>query len=220
MEINKKEVLNFFKNHIIRYVVTDLEILNKIEAYEEGVGGCAIPQASSTFSALDLIGYLIHPKEDIRPMKMNFLDFLKIEKYFPELSDYKSNEPFLNSIRDYIRTFLAHRYLMTKYDVAKIVDIDKLFIVNEERIVFNVSFFTKITIKAIKDFYSDIINDQFSINGYSNEKSIKMVKEKLDKLKLYDFEGKKNVELTGLTSSTVSVETTRSIDDRITNQKI
>ena len=47
-----------------------------------------------------------------------------------------------------------------------------------------------------------------------------MVKEKLDKLKLHDFEGKKNVELTGLTSSTVSVETTRSIDDRITNQKI
>jgi hypothetical protein len=100
---------------------------------------------------------------------------------------------------------------MTKYDVAKIIDIDKLFIVNKERIVFNVSFFTKISIKAIKDIYSDINNDQFSINGYSNEKSIKMVKEKLDKLKLYDFEGKKNVELTGLTLSTVSVETTRSI---------
>lgn len=212
MESNKKEVLDFFENHIIKYVVKDLEILNKIEADGEGVGGCAIPQASSTFSALDLIGYLIHPQDEIRPVKMSFSDLLKKEKYFPELSDYKSNEPFFNSIRDYIRTYLAHRYLMTKYDVAKI-DIDKLFIVNKGRIVFNVAFFTKITVKAIKEICSDITNDLFVINDYSNEKSIKMVKERLDKLKSYDFEGKNNVELTDLTTSTVTFETTKSLSD-------
>lgn len=209
MEINKKEVLDFFKNHIIRYVVTDLEILNKIEADGEGVGGCTIPQASSTFSALDLIGYLIHP-QDVRAVGMSFIDILKNEKYFPALSHFDLINDFFKSFKNNVRTILAHRYLMTKFDVAKI-DIDKLFIDDNGRTVLNIAFFTKISIKAINEIYSDIINDQFSINGYSNEKSIKMVKEKLDKLKSYDFEGKKNVELTGLTTINIPFETTKSI---------
>lgn len=212
MENDKTVVLDFFENHIIKYVVKDLEILNTIEAVENGAGGCAIPQASSTFSALDLIGYLIHP-QDIRPVNMNFSDLLKNEKYFPELSEYKSNDSYFNSIRDYIRTYLVHRYVMTKYDIMKNNDIDVLFIDNGGRNVFNVAFFTKIAIKAIQKIYSDITNDQFVINGYSNEKSVKMIKEKLDKLKSYDFEGKKNLELTDLMTSTITLETTKSLSD-------
>jgi hypothetical protein len=141
---------------------------------------------------------------------MSFVDILKNEKYFPELSHFELINDFFESFQNNVRTVLAHRYLMTKFDVAKI-DIDKLFIDDNGRTVLNIAFFTKISIKAINEIYSDIINDQFSINGYSNEKSIKMVKEKLDKLKSYDFEGKKNVELTGLTTINIPFETTKSI---------
>ena len=211
MENNKKEVLDFFENHIIKYVATDLEKLNEIEADGEGVGGCAIPQASSTFSALDLIGYLIHP-EDREAVGMSFSDLLKNKIYFPELSNFELLENFFESFRNNVRTILAHRYLMTKYDVAKI-NIDELFINYEGRVVFNVAFFTKISIKAIKKIYCDIKKGEFKIDSYSNEESIKMVKEKLDKLKSFDFKGKYNVALTGLTISTVTTETTKSLDD-------
>ena len=77
----------------------------------------------------------------------------------------------------------------------------------------NVAFFTKISIKAIKKIYCDIKKGEFKIDSYSNEESIKMVKEKLDKLKSFDFKGKYNVALTGLTISTVTTETTKSLDD-------
>mgnify|MGYP007097323165 FL=1 len=47
--VNKAEVMEFFDNHIMKYIITDLEILNKIKADDSGIGGCAIPQALSTF---------------------------------------------------------------------------------------------------------------------------------------------------------------------------
>jgi len=209
MDINKKEVLDFFKNHIIKYVVSDLEKLNKIEADGEGVGGCAIPQASSTFSALDLVGYLIHP-QDVKEVDMSFTNLLKNKKYFPELSDYKLIDDFFDSFRSYVRTILAHRYLMTKYDIAK-VNIDKLFFDDKGRTVFNVAFFTKISIEAIEKIYSDIKSGQFKIDSNTNEESIKMVKEKLNKLKSFDFKGIKNAELTGLMTINIPFETTKSI---------
>ena len=58
-ESNKGKVLDLLENHIIKYVVKDLEVLESIEPNPSGAGACAIPQAISTFAALDLIGYLI-----------------------------------------------------------------------------------------------------------------------------------------------------------------
>jgi hypothetical protein len=219
MENNKKEVLDFFENHIIKYVVKDLEILNTIKADANGAGGCAIPQASSTFSAIDLIGYLIHP-QDIRPVVMSFIDLLKNKKYFPELSQFELINNFFESFRNNVRTVLVHRYLMTKYDVAKL-DIDELFINVNGRTVFNVAFFTKISIKTIKEIYSDIANDRFVIQNNSNEESLKLVKDKLESLKSYNFEGRNNLELTGLMTSTVTFETTKSLSEtKLTNHNI
>ena len=206
---NKKEVLDFFENHIIKYIVKDLEILNTIKADEKGSGACSIPQASSTFSALDLIGYLIDP-QDLKAVDMRFSSLLKNEKYFPQLAHFKQMDTFFESFRDNVRTYLAHRYLMTKYGITKI-DTDELFISDSGSEIFNVSFFTKISIKAINDIYRDISSDQFKINGYSNEKSLKKIKEKLDNLK--SNEGKFNVTLTGILASTVTLQTTKSLSD-------
>ena len=104
--VNKAEVMEFFDNHIMKYIITDLEILNKIKADDSGIGGCAIPQALSTFSALDLMGYLLHP-QDIETNKMTFSDLLKNSKYFPEFETFSTKDNFILSFKDNLRNIIA-----------------------------------------------------------------------------------------------------------------
>lgn len=88
-ESNKIEVLDLFDNHIIKYVVKDLEVLDSIEPDASGAGACTIPQAISTFAALDLIGYLVH-SQNVRPVDMCFTELINNNTYFPEFKQYSS----------------------------------------------------------------------------------------------------------------------------------
>lgn len=203
-EIDKKEVLNLFDNHIMRYIVKDLEVLDRIKPDDYGAGGCAIPQASSTFAALDLIGYLVHPQE-LKPVGMAFSDLLKNDRYFPEFEEYKSHVDFFDSFRDNIRSIMVHRFLLTKYDITK-VDTEYLFLEANGHQIFNASHFTKMTIDAITKIYNDIKSDTFIINGYSKELTMENIRLKIDKLKA--FEGKGFEPFSNLTTPTISIKTT------------
>lgn len=205
--IDKAEVLNFFDNHIMKYIIADLEILDKIKADGSGVGGCAIPQALSTFAALDLIGYLLHP-QDGKPVAMNFTDLLKNDKYFPEFKQFGTQADFFDSFKHNLRSIMAHRFSLAKYDITK-TDDNYLFFENNGRQTFNASYFTKITINFIKKIRNEINDDKLIINGYTKEVTIEKVKNKIIKLK--DFEGDIYVPLDNLPISTVTTHTTSSL---------
>lgn len=202
-EINKAEVLDFFDNHIMKYIIVDLEVLDEIKAKSFGGGGCSIPQASSTFSALDLIGYLIHP-QDLGTLRMSFSDLLKNKSYFPEFIEYSTKAKFFDSFRDNFRSIMAHRFSLAKYDIAK-TDDTHLFVEKDSRQIFNVSFFTKITIKAIKKIYEEIKHDQFLISTFSNEVTMEKVKTRITKLK--EYEGSVYVLLNDLPITTTTQST-------------
>lgn len=204
-EINKGEVLGLFDNHIKRYVVKDLEVLDGIKPDDFGAGGCAIPQASSTFAALDLIGYLVHPQE-LSTVGMAFSDLLKNEKYFPEIKEYKSNVDFFDSFRDNVRSIMVHRFLLAKYDIAKVNTCQLFLDVNGQQI-FNVSHFTKMTINAITKIYDDIKNDTFIINGNSKESTMEKIKLRIENLSA--FEGNGFVPFNNLPTPTITIQTTR-----------
>ena len=206
-ENNKSIVLDLFDNHIIKYIIKDLEILDLIKADDFGVGGCAIPQATSTFSAIDLIGYLIHT-EDRRTLQMSFTELLKNERYFPDFKDYSTYSEFFDSFRDDFRSVMVHRFSLTKYDIAKI-ETSTLFIVEQGKTIFNVSYFTKMTIEAIKKIYQEIKDDTFIINGYSEEVSMEKIKNKVVELKNYNSTNFRLLE--NLPTSTTSTETTSSL---------
>ena len=206
-ENNKSIVLDLFDNHIIKYIIKDLEILDSIKADDFGVGGCAIPQATSTFSAIDLIGYLIHT-EDRRTLQMSFTELLKNEKYFPDFKDYSTYSEFFDSFRDDFRSVMVHRFSLTKYDIAKI-ETRTLFIVEQGKTIFNVSYFTKMTIGAIKKIYQKIKDDTFIINGYSKEVSMEKIKNKVVELKNYNSTNFRLLE--NLPTSTTCSETTSSL---------
>lgn len=205
---NKAIVINLFDNHIIKYIVKDLEILNSIEADSSGYGGCAIPQASSTFAALDLIGYLIHPQE-LKTVSMSFTDLLKNNQYFPDFVEYTSDINFFDSFKENIRSVMVHRFSLSKYDIAK-ADTNHLFYEQDGRQIFNTSFFTKTTIVAINKICNNIKNDSFVINGYDKEYTMEKIKNRIEKLK--DFEGKYFSNLINLPISTTTTETTSSLE--------
>jgi hypothetical protein len=206
-QADKISVLDFFENHILKYVVVDLEVLDKIKADSYGLGGCAIPQASSTFAALELMGYLIHP-QDTKTVAMSFSDLLNNEKYFPEFKKYATQSNFLNSFRDNLRSIMVHRFSLVKYDISK-TDDNHIFIEKDGRQIFNTSYFTKLTINTIKKIHIEIRNDAFFINGYSKEVTLEKMKNRIDKLK--DFESENYVTLTDLPPSTTATETTSSL---------
>ncbi len=205
--VNKAEVMEFFDNHIMKYIITDLEILNKIKADDSGIGGCAIPQALSTFSALDLMGYLLHP-QDIETNKMTFSDLLKNSKYFPEFETFSTKDNFILSFKDNLRNIIAHRFSLAKYDITK-SDENHLFFEYKGQQTFNVSYLTKITINFIRRIRDEIYNDQLNINGYSKDITLEKIKNKISKLK--NFEGKNCEHLNNLSISTVTTDTTSSL---------
>ena len=199
--------MEFFDNHIMKYIITDLEILNKIKADDSGIGGCAIPQALSTFSALDLMGYLLHPQY-IETNKMTFSDLLKNSKYFPEFETFSTKDNFILSFKDNLRNIIAHRFSLSKYDITK-SDENHLFFEYKGQQTFNVSYLTKITINFIRRIRDEIYNDQLNINGYSKDITLEKIKNKINKLK--NFEGKNYEHLNNLSISTVTTDTTSSL---------
>lgn len=204
---NKLVILDLFDNHILKYIIKDLEILDSIQADGFGVGGCAVPQGISTFSALDLIGYLTHT-EDGRTIKMSFSELLKNEFYFPDFREYSIHTNFFDFFRDDIRSVMTHRFSLTKYDIAKI-ETHSLFIKENDHIIFNVSYFTKMTINAVRKIYQEIKDDTFIINGYSKEETMEKIKNKIAELKNYNSP---NIILSeNLPTSTTTTETTSSI---------
>lgn len=186
-ETNKAEVVKFFDDHILKYIITDLEVLDKIEANSDGIGGCAIPQAISTFSAIDLIGYLVHP-QDLKTVGMSFTELLKNHLLFPDFLKFISHIDFFDSFRDDARSIMTHRFSMTRYAIGKIKGSD-LFLDNGGIIVFNVSRFTEMAISAIQKVYNDLKNDEFIINGYTKGESVRKIKERIEKLKIFKSAG-------------------------------
>jgi len=126
----KKSVLSFFDDFVLKYLISDLQKLDSLTADSKGVGGCAVPQALSTFAAIDLFGYLIDPL-DSRTVNMNMGPFLKNNKIFPVVKGVAQLEEFLKSFRDDVRSVLAHRFFIVGYDIGKSQD-ESLFIQNGE----------------------------------------------------------------------------------------
>jgi hypothetical protein len=138
---------------------------------------------------------------------MSFTNLLNNEVYFPELKKYSKQTKFFDSFRDNLRSIMAHRFSLAKYDIAKTHDVH-LFVEKSGRQIFNVSYFTKITIETIKKIYTEIRSDKFLIMGFSKQETMEKMKERIVKLK--DYEGKIYVPLTDLPSTTTT-ETTSSI---------
>ena len=205
---NKAAVLDLFDNHILRYIIKDLEKLIEIEADDFGAGGCAIPQAISTFAVLDLIGYITHPQDEISTVGGSFGNIIINKKYFLGFKKLLDHPNFLDSFRDNIRSIMVHRFLLAKYDIAKTLD-NELFIQKKDRQIFNVTYFTKITIDATKKIYDEISGDLFFINGFSKEESLYKMNNKIGRLK--EFGGRKYAELTNLTIPTTCIQTTSSV---------
>jgi hypothetical protein len=203
-ENDKIEVLSLFDNHIMKYIIKDLEILDDITADSLGRGGCAIPQSMATFAALDLISYLIDA-QDVSVFKMKFGNLLQNAKYFPEFEQYSVYEKFFDFFRDDLRSMMVHNFTLAKFDITK-KDAPHLFFEESGNQIFNVSLFTKITIQAIKKIQNEIKNDIFIINGYSKDVTMKKIKDKIEKLK----DEKHSISL-GLPSFTVTTNTTSSI---------
>lgn len=206
-ETNKSEVLDLFDNHIIKYIVKDLEILDNIAPDIAGTGACTIPQAISTFAALDLIGYLVH-SQNVRAVEMSFTELINNDIYFPDIKQYSSYTNFFISFRDNLRSIMAHRFLLAKYDITKSNN-GLLFFEESGRQIFNASHFTKMTVAAIKKIDSQIRADSFIINGYSQEQTMEKIKERIDELRGY--EGKAFSNLNNLPTSTTTTQTTSSL---------
>ncbi len=203
---NKQSVINFFDFYVLKYIVTDLKVLDKISADEKGEGGCTIPQAVSTFAALDLIGYLTSSQTP-PPIGMHFQEVLQDPAYFPEFILLANQEKFLNSFRDDFRSTMAHRFLLIQYDIHKSAS-ETLLSEYAGRHIFNVSYFTKLVITAIEKIYSLIQSDQFIINGCAKDESVEKIKIRIDDLKHHASKHYKLLE--GLPSLTSTPETTRS----------
>jgi hypothetical protein len=167
----------------MKYVVSDLEVLDAIRANSDGIGGCAIPQAVSTFAALDLLGYLISPQE-IGAVKMHFVEILKNENLFPQFKDIEKHDSFFESFRDDIRSVMTHRYSLTQYDITK-SNQNVLFYSDSEKTVFNVSYFTKGIVNAIRKIYLELTNDNLTITGNNKEQTMQKLYEKVLKLRTY-----------------------------------
>ena len=205
-DANKQSIIKFFDFYILKYIVTDLKVLDAISADIRGEGGCAIPQAISTFAALDLIGYLTS-SQDPATIGMHFQEVLKDPAYFPELTLLANQEKFLNSFRDDFRSTMAHRFLLIQYDIYKSAS-ETLLSESAGRHIFNVSYFTKLVIKAIEKIYSSIQTDQLIISGLSLEDSVEKIKIRIDDLNQHASKHYKLLE--GLPLLPFTPETTRS----------
>lgn len=205
-ESNKAEVIELFENHILKYIVKDLEVLDEIKA-EDGVGGCAIPQAIATFSALDLMGYLTHP-QDLRPVEMRLKDFIGNQLYFPTIQHLVNQPGFLDSIRENVRSIMTHRFALSIFDITK-EDNGHLFYQEHGRNIFSARHLTKLTIIAINQVYKSILDNSFRINGFTNEESIEKMKNKIYKLKSYVGNG--FTPPSGLSTSSTTTQTTSSL---------
>lgn len=206
-ETDKDEVIKLFDNHIMKYIVKDLEVLDSIKPDSCGAGACTIPQAISTFAALDLIGYLTH-SQDVRTVGMSFIELLKNDTYFPEFRQYISHSNFFYSFRDNLRSIMTHRFSLTKYDITKNSN-RHLFVEEGGRQIFNASCFTKMTLTAIRNIYQMITTDSFIINGYTKEVTMEKIRTRIEKLKAFD--GNNFLPLSNVPISTTTTQTTSSL---------
>lgn len=198
----------FFKEFIFKNIIPDLKVLDQINPNGiGGLGACCIPQAITTFSTIDLFGYLLGP-ENMKEMDMRFIDFLKNRLYFPNLESSLESDNFWNSLRDELRSLMVHRFIISKYSIAK-VDVDKLFVKIEQsnEVIFNVRFFTKITLNAVDIIYHLFLNQELVIEDLSFSDTIdrlRMKVESLINLNRYNVDNISNI-----TSISTTIQTTR-----------
>lgn len=203
----KDEIVHFFENYILKYIVNDLKRLDEIQPDRDGLGACAIPQAISTFAVADLIGYLINKDESKEVTKMSFLGLLKNTNYFKAFGDSEVEQDFFIYLRDNVRSMLVHRFSLSRFDIIK-DDIDFLFLQNEGRLVFNVSCFTKLVLDSIDKVYAGLLDETLIIPGSSFEESLPIIHNRL--YRLYDFE-KGESSISFQFPSTTTTQTTESI---------
>ncbi len=206
-ETDKYEVIKLFDNHIMKYIVKDLEVLDSLKPDSCGAGACTIPQAISTFAALDFVGYLTHP-QDVKTVGMSFIELLKNDTYFTEFKQYMSHANFFDSFRDNLRSIMTHRFSLAKYDITKSNN-RSLFFEEGGRQIFNTSYFTKMTLTVIRNIYQMITADSFIINGFTKEETMEKLRTRIEKLKAFD--GNNFSPLSDVPISTTSTQTTRSL---------
>jgi len=207
---HKKAVLSFFNDYVFKYLTTDLEKLASIDADANGIGGCAVPQALSTFAAVDLFGYLVSSDQP-KTINMSMRSFLNNPDYFPAAANITQLSAFLDSFRDDVRSVLAHRFFSSQYNIGKLKQ-DALFINDNGIQIFNVSYFTKLVVGGISAIHQKIANDQFVIAGSSVQDSVKRVYDRLEDLKNHTsvhFPGASAETIT--TSSSTATQTTESL---------
>lgn len=215
----KNEVLNFFDKHILKYIVTDLKVLDSISANKDGVGACSIPQAMATFAAIDLIWYLIdHNDIGNNIVNMRMMPFLKSSILLPELQIKDDmNNGYLNAIRDDIRSVATHRFALINFDIGKFPD-DVLFILTNGRQVLNVSYLTKIVLLGINRLYELIKSNQFHMHEKEdNDTAIRRFYNRIELLKSHGSDNlpmltslKEGIQY-GSTINTTTNQTTQSL---------
>jgi hypothetical protein len=209
----KQEVLGFFDNYVFPYLIGDLRKLQMIKADEKGEGACAVPQAITAFTACDLMGFLIdiqEPKSNL--IRMRMMPFLKHPNFLPEIHQSGYFDEFINSIKDDFRSVMVHRFFPVKFDIGKLPEEE--IIVNNGKLVFNVSYFTTIVIKGIGRLYDSIKDDTYIFNDSEiNTVAIKRLYERIEILKTYESKDLPVVEsLYPVSSTTTSTaETTSSL---------
>jgi hypothetical protein len=209
----KQEVLVFFDRYVFPYLIGDLEKLQSIKADDKGEGGCAVPQAITAFTACDLMGFLIDNNEiGANTIKMRLMPFLKHPQLLPEIQQSKDFDKFISSIRDDFRSVMVHRFFPVKFDIGKLSEEE--IIVKNDKLVFNVSYFTTIVIKGIKRLYDSIKDDTYVFNNSEvNAVAIKRLYERIEILKAYESIDLPVVEELSPVSSTImsTAQTTSSL---------
>ncbi len=203
----KHEIIDFFENYILKYIVNDLKRLDDIKPDKDGLGACTIPQAISTFAVADLIGYLINKDESKEVTKMSIMGLLKNTNYFKAFGESEVEQDFFIYLKDNVRSMLVHRFSLSKFDIIK-DEADSLFLHNEGKLVFNVSCFTKLVLNSIDKVYEGLLDETLIIPGSSFEESLQKIHNRLSRL--YDFE-KGESSISFQFPSTTTTQTTESI---------
>ena len=77
--MKKKQVEDFFKLFIKDYLVGDILILDNIKKDEDtGLVACAIPQAMTVLSGIDLLGFLFGDNKKTDETENHFFEFFRI----------------------------------------------------------------------------------------------------------------------------------------------
>ena len=148
-------VESFWNTVIDGYYAHDIKALEDIQPSSPEFGHCGVPQFLCVCSTLELLAKLLREGEKFNPRDHQGAWKYYFDNYLPDHKD------LVDPIHDLGRDGSAHLFLPRHIGIAKATDIDAVFFVGEDRIVLNVSKFTKLFTESLEKVKQDLyINNE------------------------------------------------------------